>query len=191
MGQLDIRPTKGNINADELTPGGDSVYIDFNFGINSLSRGSSAPDIIDLSATNIETLGFDGINTTEEVSIVLELNHNWKEGTNLRPHIHWYATTAAVGNVNWQMEYVLVNENVVPASTVINTIAATPGVAWQEIFTNLPQIVTTGYVIGTQLHLRLFRDPTDNDTYGADAALATFGLHVEIDTLGSRQVSVK
>lgn len=191
MGNLDIRPVKGNINADELTPGGDAVWLDFNFGIGGLARGASAPDLIALGTTSIETLGFDGINTPEEVSVALELNHNWKEGTNLKPHIHWYPTTAAAGNVNWQMEYVLVHGNVVPASTIINVIVATPGVAWRSVFTNFPEIVTTGFVIGTQFHVRLFRDPTDNDTYGSDVALATFGVHVQIDTLGSRQVAIK
>lgn len=191
MGNLDIRPVRGNINADELIPGGDAVWIDFNFGINSLSRGAAAPDRINLATTGIETLGFDGVNTTEEVSVVLELNHNWKEGTILKPHVHWYPVNANQGNVNWQLEYVLVHGTTVPASDTINVIVATTGIAWDSIFSEFPDIDATGYLIGTQMHLRLFRDPTDNDTYGSDAALATFGLHVQIDTLGSRQVGIK
>jgi hypothetical protein len=192
MGNLDITPSVGPINADALLPGGTGVWIDFNFGVNSLARGSSAPDIINLSGTNIETLGFDGVNTTEEVSVVLELNHNWKEGTVLKPHIHWYAVNGNLGNVNWQMDYVLLAFGAtVPAATTINTIVATPGIAWQATLTSLPDIDASGFLLGTQMHIRLFRDPTDNDTYGADAALATFGLHVQVDTLGSRQVVVK
>jgi hypothetical protein len=167
-------------------------WIDFNFGVNSLTRGAAAPDLIDVAATNIETLGFDGVNTTEEVSIVLELNHNWAEGTVIKPHVHWYPTTTDQGNVNWQLEYVLVaDEGVVSASTTINVIQAAGGVAWVPRFASFADIVTTGYTIGTQLHARLFRDPTDSDTYGADAALATFGLHVLLDTIGSREVASK
>lgn len=195
MGNLDVRPAPiGEIavEANDFVVGGTGVWIDFNFGINALSRGAAAPDIIDLAGTDIETLGFDGVNTTEEVSVVLELNHNWKEGTVLKPHVHWYAVNANAGNVNWQMEYVLVPiGGVVPAPTTINVIQAAPGVAWQGMFAVFADIVTTGFTIGTQLHIRLFRDPTDNDTYGSDAALATLGLHVQVDALGSRQVGVK
>lgn len=168
------------------------AWTDFNFGINALARGAAAPDLIDLSGTDIETLGFDGGASTEEVSVVLELNHNWAEGTVIKPHLHWYPTTTDAGNVNWQLEYVFVGfDAVVGASTTINVIQAAGGVAWAAHLASFDDIDTTGLLIATQLHARLFRDPTDNDTYGADAALATFGFHVLIDTLGSRGVITK
>jgi hypothetical protein len=181
-----------NEGAPLIFTGDGRMWLDFNFGVNSLTRGSAAPNLIDLAGTDIETLGFDGGVTTEEVSIVLELNHNWAEGTLIKPHVHWYPTTTDAGNVNWQMEYVFVaSDAVVGASTTINVIQAAGGVAWTERFASFADIVTTGLLIGTQMHVRLFRDPTDSDTYGADAALATFGLHVLIDSLGSREVTAK
>lgn len=181
-----------NKGAPLIFTGDGRMWIDFNFGINALGRGASAPDIINLAGTNIETLGFDGINTTEEVSIALEMNHNWAEQTVVKLHVHWYPTTTDQGNVNWQAEYVFVARGaVVGASTTINIVQAAGGVAWTERFATFADIVTTGLLIGTQLHVRLFRDPTDNDTYEADAALATFGLHVLVDSLGSREVLTK
>lgn len=169
------------------------AWIDFNFGAGALSRGASAPDLINLSATSIQTLGFDGVNTLEQVSTVLELNHNWAEGTIIKPHIHWYPTTSAAGSVKWQMEYVIVaSDGVVPASTTISVIQSAGGVAWTERFASFPDIDASGYLIGSQMHIRIFRDPADgDDDYGADAALATFGLHVLLDTLGSREVASK
>lgn len=173
--------------------GGARAWIDYNFGVGALNRGAAAPDLINLSATSIETLGFDGVNTLEQVSTVLELNHNWAEATVLKPHIHWYPSTTGAGSVKWNMEYVIVaSDGVVPASTTISVIQSGGGVAWTERFASFSDIVTTGFTIGSQMHIRIFRDPTDgDDDYGADAALATFGLHVLLDTLGSREVASK
>jgi hypothetical protein len=167
-------------------------WMDYNFGIGAVRRGQQAPDLINLGATNIEVLGFDGVNTVESVDASIEMNHNWAEATTLYPHIHWLPSTAAAGNVNWQLEYVLLQDGgVVGASTTINVIQSTAEVAWTQQFANFPTISTVGFTIGAQLFFRLFRDPTDNDTYGADAALATFGIHVLIDTIGSRQIGTK
>lgn len=192
MGKFDIGG-QGLVDADKLRVGGDGVWVDFNFGVNSLSRGSAAPDLINLSATNIETLSFDGVNTLEQVSVVLEMNHNWKEGTIIKPHLHWYPVNGNVGNVKWLLEYSWVAwDSIVPASTTISVIQAAGGIAWHVRFASFPDIDGTGMIIGSQLHMRLYRNPTDgDDTYGSDAALATFGIHVEVDTLGSRQVGVK
>ena len=181
-----------NKGAPLIFTGDGRMWLDFNFGVNSLTRGAGAPDLINVAGTDIETLGFDGINTTEEVSIVLEMNHNWAEETLIKPHVHWYPTTTDQGNVNWQLEYVFVAMGaVVGASTTINIIQAAAGVAWTHQLAAFADIDATGLLIGTQLHVRLFRDPTDSDTYAADAALATFGLHVLIDSLGSREVFAK
>lgn len=190
MGQLQIVPSLAN--ALSFVPGGPATWIDFNFGVGALGRGASAPDLITLGSTDIQVLAFDGVNTMEQVSVDLELNHNWKEGTILKPHVHWMPTTTGAGNVNWQLEYVIVqDEAVVGASTTINVIVATPGVAWQQEFAAFPDIDASAFTIGAQAFFRLFRDPTDNDTYGTDAAIATFGVHVQVDTLGSRQVGTK
>jgi hypothetical protein len=169
------------------------AWIDYNFGIGRLGLGASAPDRINMNATTIKVLAFNGVNITEEVSADIELNHNWTEGTMIIPHVHWMPTTAGAGNVNWQVEYTLTPDGTVAgaSSTTINTIIATPGVAWQQERTNLPTITTPTLLIGTQASFRFFRDPTDNDTYGADAAIRTFGLHVILNSLGSRQVGVK
>jgi hypothetical protein len=168
-------------------------YYDFNFGVNAFTRGAAAPDLIDLAGTDIETAGFDGVNITEELSAVLEFNHNWAEGTTIYPHVHWYPTTADQGNVVWQLEFAIVAQlGAVPASTTVTVTQAADGVAWVGHLAQFPSVDTTGFLIGTQMFIRLFRDPTVGaDTYGADAALATFGLHVLLDSLGSRGLLVK
>ena len=168
-------------------------WIDFNLGVGALSRGAAAPDLINLSASSIETLGFDGVNTLEQVSTVIEMNHNWAEGSIVKAHVHWYPVNANAGNVKWQLEYAVVGfGGSVPVSTTIDVTQAAGGVAWAARFASFTDIDLAGFTIGTQFHLRLFRDPNDgDDTYGSDAALATFGLHVLVDSFGSREVATK
>lgn len=170
-----------------------TTWCDFNFGVNALARGGSAPDLITVGSTAIEVLGFDGINTTEEVSVVLEMDHMWKEGSTIYPHVHWLPTTDDAGDVKWQLEYVVVQDNdVMGASTTISILQAAGGVAWTQKRANFPSVNLAGFLIGAQFYARFFRDPTDgDDDYGADAAVATFGLHIEQDTTGSRRVTLK
>lgn len=175
--------------------GAGRAYYDFNFDVASLRSGASAPDLIKLNATNIFVASFDGANTLEQVDFVIEMNHNWAEGTTVYPHVHWYPSTANTGNVIWYLEYCFVDPASATggaSSTTINTGAiAAGGIAWANKFTNFPAIALPGYSIGTQAHFRFYRDPTGSDTYPNDAAVATIGLHVLLDSLGSREVSVK
>lgn len=171
------------------------AYIDFNFDVGALRSGASQPDLIKFNATNIYVAGFDGANTLEQVDFVVELNHNWVEGSTIYPHIHWYPSTAAAGNVIWYLEYCAVNDGAATggaSSLTIDTgVIAAGGVAWARKYSEFPAIALPGYKIGTQLHLRFFRNPTGLDTYGDDAAVATIGIHVLVDTLGSKGRTTK
>lgn len=186
-------------NDGEISFGGyfsleDGMYNDWNYPVSTLGFGSgSNPDIIDLASTNLEVAAFDGSSTTEEVSGVVEINHNYEEGTDIVPHIHWYPTTADSGTVRWQLEYtILYSGDTASTSTTIAIDDATDSTAWKGALTNFAAIDGTGLTIGGQIHFRLFRDPTHtNDTYGADAAAATLGFHYKADTIGSKTTSSK
>jgi len=171
------------------------VYIDFNFDVAQLRSGASAPDLIQFGSTGIDISGFDGNATLEQVDFGLELQHSWAEGTVIQPHVHWYPSTADAGNVIWYLEYSFTNptDAVAGASSLtINTGAiAAGGVAWSNHFTNFPTISLPALLIGTQAHFKFYRNPTGSDTYPADAAVATIGLHVILNTLGSRGISTK
>lgn len=171
------------------------AWIDYNFGVGSVTPGATAPDKINLNATNIQVYAYNGVNITEEVDFTIEMNHNWAEGTTVYPHVHWYPTTNGAGGVVWSLEYVIVPEGSVVAigasSTTIKTTAQSAGgTAWVPKFVNFPAITMTGNKIGTQCFFRFFRDPADDD-YAADAAVGTIGLHVLLDTLGSRKIAEK
>lgn len=168
-----------------------TVWKDINVGGISLKQGATAPDPINLDTTSIQVYAFDGATLTEEASGAFELQHDYKEGTNIVPHIHWYTTDTGAGNVKWQLEYYIKSGTSEYTGTTSVTTAAT-GTAWEEIRSDFPAITGTNFTIGMQIHFRLFRDPTDAaDTYASDAALGTFGIHHEVDTVGSRQISTK
>lgn len=169
-------------------------WVDFNFSAISLGAGASAPDPVQVKGGTIYTRAFDGNVTAEQLFGCLELNHDWAEGTIIKPHVHWMPTTTNTGNVKWRLTYTITHDSVTTAEQTVVIVAAAGGTAWKEIRSDFPDIAMTGYGIGTQFMYRLWRDPANvdgEDTYPNDAAAQTFGLHVLIDTLGSSQVSEK
>jgi hypothetical protein len=174
------------------------VWKDDNFDISTLGTAlGDAPDVIALSSTNIEVVCFSGatlpLGGIEEVSGCREIQHDYLQGSNITPHIHWYPTTNDAGNVVWQLEYCIVRGgNVVGAATTITVTQAAGGVAWTQKRADWTAITGTGLQIGDQIHFRLFRDYNHaSDTYEHDAAAATFGFHYQVDTVGSRTITAK
>lgn len=170
-----------------------TVYDDINIPAHSLTLGAAAPDSITLfGAGGIKGLGFNGNATTESVHGSTELIHRYAEGTDINPHIHWMPTTTGAGQVKWQLEYSWQNEEgVFPSPTTVFGITTTAGVAWTLQHTDFPAMDGTGKEIGAAMAFRLFRDPTDNDDYAADAALVHLGVHYEVDTMGSESLEDK
>jgi hypothetical protein len=123
----------------------------------------------------------------------MEILHNYREGSDIIPHVHWCATTTGAGNVVWQLEYAWINGGgTITTSTTVTVTVATTTVVGQEVRTSFGAISGTGKTMGGRFVFRLFRDPAHaSDTYGADAATMDFGIHYEIDTVGSRTVTGK
>lgn len=173
----------------------DSVlWNDYNVTSFALGAGASSPDLITfLGAGNLVIHAFDGTSTAEQLYGCIELLHDYKEGTDLRPHIHYVPTTSGAGNVKWNLEYSLASNNVTfPSTTTIAVVDTVSGIAWRHKAVEFPVISGAGLTIGTQIMFRLFRNPSDvQDTYTGDAGLLTFGLHVQIDSDGSRQIFSK
>ena len=170
-----------------------TVWRDINLGGISLTKAASnQPNQISLNGTNNLVFAFEGSSKINEAHGNFELQHDYKEGTNLSPHIHWYPTNTNVGNVKWNIDYYISRGTKAALSGTISVVASTQSVAWEEIRSDFPNIVGSSLNIGNQIHFRIYRDPTDaEDTYGSDAAIATLGVHYEIDTIGSRDMDDK
>jgi hypothetical protein len=160
--------------------------------INSLALGTgvNAPSLVLFPpVTRMKIYSFTGTGSqVNELFGVVELLHSYKEGTDLHPHIHWTPLTATSGNVKWQLEWsTAANNALFPAGQISSGVSSvTPG-QYNHIFTNLePLISGTGLKIGSQLMLRIFRDPADSDdTFTGGAGLLSFGIHFQMDTFGS------
>lgn len=172
-----------------------TVWRDDNFSAVSLGVGASPPDSIALNGGAIYVKAFDGAAITEQLFFSTEYNHEAKNGADIVFHVHWSPTTAGAGNVKWQLTYQWVNVDgsFAGAETTISVVQAAGGVAWSANKIAFPTVIGTGKTIGSQIVGRFFRDPTDAaDTYAADAAITgTFGIHYELDTVGSRQILTK
>lgn len=167
---------------------------DINMSLLPLATGANVPSIIAVnSATYMKVRAFNGVGTLNELGAGCELLHDYKEGSDIIPHVHWAPTTNGSGNVKWQLAYMWVERDGTFASeTVISVTATTPGVAWKEQRSSFPAISGAGKHIGARFHFVLFRNPADAaDTYAADAAAFDFGIHYERDTIGSRGVTSK
>jgi hypothetical protein len=175
--------------------GNATVWRDDNIAGVALGVGATPPDLIQLNSGTIYVRAFDGATITEQLFGAAEINHDYKEESNLQFHIHWSPTTNNAGDVKWQLTYqwIEVDGSFSGAETTISVTQAAGGTAWSANKVLFPDISGTGHAIGSQLVFRLFRDPTDAaDTYGDDAAITgTFGFHYEIDTIGSRQITTK
>ena len=106
---------------------GTARWNDVVLGGTALVGGASAPDL-ETFQTGIKLYTFDGASTAEEVNGIFEMPHDYKEGTDIRPHIHWAPINANAGNVKWQMEYTIAANTVAfPANATISSTAAASG----------------------------------------------------------------
>lgn len=169
------------------------LYDDLSIPAHALTLGAQAPDAVSiLGSGGIKGLAFDGNATTESMHGSTEMLHKYVIGTDINPHVHWMPTTADIGSVKWQLEYSWQNEEgVFTNPTTVFGITTSTGTAWTLQRTNFPTMNGTGKDIGSGIIFRIFRDPTDSDTYGADAALVHIGVHYKVDTLGSTSEDVK
>ena len=171
------------------------TWDDFRVPGHSTKTGSSAPNLVAFGPSgNLFCLAFNGAATLEQVYFAMQLPHHYKEGSDIRPHVHWTPTTNDAGNVKWQFEYFWANAatDVFGAPTTLSVVDAASGAAWTHQKSFFPVISGTGKKISSMLMCRLFRDPSDAaDTYAHEAAFLEFDFHYQVDSTGSQQIAVK
>lgn len=178
-----------------LPVGAEEGWNDINFEALSLGKGASAPNQINiLFSGNLQGLAFDGVNIAEQLYGGGEVLHGYKEDTAIYPHVHWMPTVnSSRGDITWFLEYSWANTNsTYTAPVTINVTQTISNDAWVHLRADFPAIAGTGYEVGSHLVFRLYRDPTvSTDTYEHDAALLSVGIHYEVDSIGSTQLSDK
>ena len=167
----------------------DTMWDDLRAPASSINPvGSLTPPSIDSSDGSLL------FSTNDTVAIWFQLPHGWREGTELRPHLHWVKTTTGAGLPNWQMKYKFANAGeVLPAFSSL--VSSTVGVSDSNTINKhalsyFPAIDATGKLISSMLCVVLQRTSA-GDTYGADAKLLEFDIHYQVDSTGSRQEYIK
>lgn len=130
----------------------------------------------------------------EEVYFMIQLPHAIKEGSTIKPHVHWVAKTDEASKaVRWGMSYSFANiDATFPDETTIHVNTATNNDADKHLVGYFPDIELTSMKISSMLIIKLFRNSSSvSDTYTGEAYLLEFDIHIEINTIGSREVLVK
>ena len=147
----------------------------------------NVPDWDNIGGGDLYALAFDD-EVMEQVFFTIQMPHNWKEGTDIHPHVHWMTEDDSAGDVRWALEYEWVNiDNAYVSSTIITGDDVSQRIALQHQIADLGDISGIGMTISSMLICRLYRDATaEADDLATDVYLLEFDLHYEIDSLGSR-----
>lgn len=140
-------------------------------------------------------------NKEEQLFFNAQLPHKYKQGTDIKVHIHWLP--AVTGNLNefvkWGLEYgwknidgIFVNSTII-LSDASNALTATRSgdtilIAKKHYVSNIGIINGSSKEISSILGCRVFRNSSDaEDNLAQDAFGLEVDFHFQIDTVGSRQ----
>lgn len=143
------------------------------------------------------TLDFsDSSDLTDYVVINIQINHDWKIGSPIFPHLHWFQNQNA--RPNWLIQYRWQSNGGAKNTSWTNYVLDTDVCTYVSGTINQKSHNTgitppVGAGLSDIVQFRLLRD-TNNDSgefsgadpYTGDAQAINFDIHIEIDTLGSR-----
>lgn len=204
--ELRIGTDGGTTNYSAFEPDGTlefngaaTVFDDLRTPVSQLRvPGSKAPTWTTYNGTQLLGFSYQAVEgNEEEVYLVVQIPHSYKEGSNIVPHIHWIPnedTTDDPEVVRWGLECEWKNiDGTFSGTTTIHAEESMTDRADDHIKTAFSAIDGTGKTISSMLTCRLFRNSSSpNDTYDSGTALALLleiDFHFEIDTVGSRTVN--
>ena len=135
----------------------------------------------------------------DPASMVGQMPHSWLQGSEIRPHIHWFQNQNA--RPNWLLAIKIKNNgtedidetnysNYTFRTFTEDVYTYTSGGLRQ--ITTAPSIDMTGIHISAPIHVVLFRDNTNasglfagSDPYSGKALLYQFDFHYQKDSFGS------
>lgn len=159
----------------------------FGFGTN--------PDLVTIPGTDDIIIASFSATTEEEVNGGFEINHDAILGAAIKFHVHWCPTNTNTGVARWGLSYAIAQEDTgaITSSTTIYVNDTASGTAYRRQTVTFADISVPASEVGLQFGFRFFRDATDAaDTYNADAGIMwTIGAHIQIDQMGSTQITTK
>lgn len=130
----------------------------------------------------------------DEMYFVVQLPHDWDEGTGIRPHIHWAPSeNGAAGPTvpRWGLQYTWTNigETFGPYIILYGTTSVPSEVLVKsrQYLTPFGEIDGTGKTISSMLICRVFRDGDHAaDTFAGLAGALEVDFHYQRNMIGSR-----
>ncbi len=152
------------------------------------AQGSPSPPTID-NTTVPGTWLFSGT-IENNLAVVRQMPHRWKQGGTLKPHVHWEKTTTGSGEVMWQWCYSIANVGAVfPAySDYFDGTNAVPhsDTVRKHALDTFPEVDMTGKRESCMICIKFRRLPSHaSDTYAADARFLEFDIHYQSDKDGT------
>ncbi len=131
----------------------------------------------------------------DEAIITIQMPHDWKEGSDISPHIHFMCTTdvSPADNFGIEFEYTWADlgedfsANSTKSTIDISTGVNTDNNHRPEANVTDAGIDGTGKTISSVLLCRIKRVAAQTDNYASGIVILDFDVHYEIDTIGSRQ----
>jgi len=139
----------------------------------------------------------------DEIFFSCQLPHSYKEGTDIRAHVHWTPRDRGVAEsgkiVGWKLDvsWCNINNGIFDTSTTLDMSDACTGTSdYHEVGAAIAGLDGTGKKISSMLMCRLYRDdPGSGEWVGTTGAqspvLLQFDFHHELDMSGSRIEWVK
>lgn len=193
--------TDGTLRMDNTA----TVWDDLRVPLSEPSTGTVKPDWakfpygISGSVPFINWFKASGI---DEMYFVVQMPHDWAEGTDIFPHIHWAPSeNGAAGPTvpRWGLQYAWLNigETFTSYTTIYGTITYPTSEVLVKDRQYLTPLGTAGIngsekKISSMLVCRIFRDGSSGeDTFAGLAGALEVDFHYERNTIGSRTEYVK
>jgi hypothetical protein len=129
-----------------------------------------------------------------DVQCIAQMPHAWREGTAIRPHLHWEAGTGFTAGqaVVWAMSWRWRNNGDTLTAMTTSTVTATPSHTLALMITVFPEIAGVNKDISSIIDIEISRLATaTGDNMAATAILKEFDIHYRVDSLGSDKEYVK
>ena len=176
--------------------GNATVFRDINIGAATLS---GPPGLQPGIANFVDNLGADtgiatsGLAVGEGFSGELEMQHDYKEGSDITFHVHFEGIAAPTGTdkVQFQLTYTVGHIDTTLAPVTVIPVEIDFDTQYEFKLVSFAPISGTGIHIEDQFLFTFQRIAASADEYGGEALIATVGIHYEVDTVGSRQILVK
>ena len=137
-------------------------------------------------------LYFFSQNVEEEAYFVTQIPRSYKEGSSLKPHIHFVTNSASAGNISWGLEYTWSNvDEDFADTTIIGLSDVLVNTQSKHYLQKLESIDGTGKKISSILIGRLFRDVSIENNYPAPVGLLEMGFYFEQCGIGSGSENFK